>query len=85
MSAVLRVHLPLCIRSAQSADVVRAKDGAERSVSGLFSAWKIPRAERVHIPVVQELLTTEQPLVAVLGSAVGSSDWIEQERKWEVR
>lgn len=65
-----------CIRSIQSGDAVRAKDGSMRSVSGILSSWKVKSTDRNKIRVVQDLAREGQPISAVLGSGAGYQDWI---------
>ena len=64
------------VRSIQSGDTIRAADGSMRSVSGIFSSWHVRPCDRNRIPLVQDLCSPEQPLVAVLGSVCGYPDWI---------
>lgn len=64
------------VRSIQSGDTIRAADDSMRSVSGIFSSWHVRPCDRNRIPLVQDLYSPEQPLVAVLGSVCGYPDWI---------
>ena len=74
------VQPPILVRTAQSNDVIADSYGKMRSLSGIFSGWHIPKELRMKIPIVQELVTQGQPIIAVLGSTQGAKDWIVRER-----
>lgn len=81
MAPVCKVQLPVCIRSAQSADVVIDAAGKPRLLSGIFSSWHVEKSIRSLVPVVQELAAPEQPIIAVLGNVCNSKNWIVNERR----
>ena len=64
------------VRSVQSGDVVRTKDGSFKSVQKIFGDWKVRAEDRNQIPLVQDLSQEGQPIVAIMGSELGYSDWI---------
>ena len=74
--ALCGMRLPLCIRSRQQADAVRTTTGQLRSVSGIFSDWRVPSGVRLRIPIVQNIADTEQDIVCIAGSVLGFPDWI---------
>ncbi len=63
-------------RSLQSGDVVRTKDGKFKSVQKIFSDWKVSAEDKNRIPLIQNLSQEGQPILAILGSELGYSDWI---------
>ena len=63
-------------RSLQNGDCVRTKDGAMKPVQKIFGDWKVSAEDRNCIPLVQDLSQEGQPIVAILGSELGYSDWI---------
>lgn len=67
------VHL---VRSVQSGDCIRAKDGSLKSVQKIFGDWKVPADDRNRIPLVQDVSQAGQPIVAILGAELGYSDWM---------
>ena len=64
------------VRSVQSGDVVRTKDGSFKSVQKIFGDWKVRAEDRNQIPLVQDLSQEGQPIVAIMGGELGYSDWI---------
>lgn len=61
-------------RSFQNGDVIRMKNGKMKEISKIFSEWKVSKADREKIAVVQDSVTQEN--VAVLGKKIGYYDWI---------
>ena len=64
------------MRSVQSGDRIRAKDGSFKSVQKIFGDWKVRAEDRNRIPLVQDLSQPGQPIVAILGGELGYADWI---------
>lgn len=64
------------MRSVQSGDRIRMKDGTMKSVRDVFSDWHVRREDRSRIPLVQDVSLPGQPIVALLGAELGYSDWI---------
>ena len=64
------------MRSVQSGDCVRTKDGSMKSVQKVFSDWKVTAEDKNRIPLIQDLSLDGQPIVAILGSEYGYADWI---------
>ncbi len=67
---------PFIIRNRQIDDEILTASGSFRSVSKVLEDWKCKGPDRDEVPVVQELASVEQRLVAVLGSVMGFRDWI---------
>ena len=63
-------------RSLQSGDVIRAKDGSMKPVQKIFTDWKVSAEDKNRIPLIQDLSREGQPVIAILGSEFGYSDWI---------
>ena len=73
------VRFPLCVRSALPGDKVKSADKKQKSLSEIFSDWKIPPALRQKIPVIEELCPETDSLTeikAVLASCYGFKNWI---------
>ena len=70
------VPVPFCIRSRQQDDFVRAANGGKKSLSDILSDWHVSVELKNSVPVVQELFTKDQEIVAVLGSLLGFKNWI---------
>ena len=65
---------PICIRSKQIGDKIQTKNGSEKSLSDIFSNWKVTEDLRRKIPIVQEVKS--QRIVCILGSVYNYDDWI---------
>ncbi|MBP3708913.1 MAG: tRNA lysidine(34) synthetase TilS [Treponema sp.] len=72
------VSFPFCIRSRAPGDEIATASGGIKSVSAIFSNWKVSLADRERIPLVQELLSQE--IVCIWGSVCGYSDWTVKRR-----
>lgn len=72
----MQFTLPVCIRSANSTDTIKAADGTQKKVTDIFSDWHIEEALRGYVPVIQELSAKEQNLICILASFMGFKDWI---------
>ncbi len=70
------VPVPFCVRSRQQDDFVRSADGGKKSLSDVLSDWHVSVELKNSVPVVQELFTKNQEIVAVLGSPLGFKNWI---------
>lgn len=73
-SGFFRLADGFIFRSCQAGDEIRMKDGKMKSVSKVFSDWKVKAADRNRIAVVQDCASLE--LVALLGGKLGYEDWI---------
>lgn len=72
----LKVSLPVCIRNLQCDDYIKTADGKLKKVNKVFSDWHVPSEKKELIPLIQELQTSNQELICILGSAVGFKDWV---------
>ncbi len=70
------VPVPFCVRSRQQDDFVRTADGGRKSLSDVLSDWHVSVDFKNSVPVVQELFTKNQEIVAVFGSLLGFKNWI---------
>lgn len=70
------VPVPFCVRSRQQDDFVRSADGGKKSLSDILSDWHVSVELKNSVPVVQELFTKNQEIIAVLGSLLGFKNWI---------
>lgn len=75
-SVVQNLSLPFCVRSALPGDVISCADGKMKKVTDVFSDWHVEDSLRTSIPVIQELSTSEQRLLCILGKSFGFKDWI---------
>jgi hypothetical protein len=64
------------VRSPLSCDKISFAHGDVKSLSGLFSAAKIPAGKRSLIPVIEVVKDGAPFVAAVMGSALGYRDWI---------
>ena len=60
----------------QAGDKVRTNSDSYRGLKDIFSSWHVPDSERKKIPLVQELSSEKQEIVAVLGCTLGFKNWI---------
>lgn len=70
------VPVPFCVRSRRQDDFVRSADGGKKSLSDVLSDWHVSVEFKNSVPVVQELFTKNQEIIAVLGSPLGFKNWI---------
>lgn len=70
------VSVPFCIRSRQLGDSVEASNGELKSVSDILSSWHIDTDIKDKIPLVQELKSENQNIVAIIGSVYNYQNWI---------
>ena len=70
-----KVSLPVFIRSSVAGDEVKTADGKYKSVSEIFSDWKIPKSIREKIPVVEEI-RGDCGIRAIIASFFGGNNWI---------
>lgn len=73
------VPIPFCIRSRQQNDFVRTSGGGKKSVSDILSDWHVCAEKKSSVPVVQELYSKNQEILAVCGSVLGFKNWIVTE------
>lgn len=74
--SLVDVPVPFCVRSRQQDDFVRSADGGKKSLSDVLSDWHVSVDFKNSVPVVQELFTKNQEIIAVLGSPLGFKNWI---------
>ena len=72
---------PFLMRSVQPLDKILSAQKAMRDVSKIIANCAIKEAEKWKVPLVQELQSVEQKIVAIFGCALGKSDWIVKD--WE--
>ena len=78
----LQVFLPLCVRSALPGDEILAGNGKRKSVSQIFSDWKIPKKLRERVLLLEEVSSgRENSLRALLASHLAFKNWIVEEAK----
>lgn len=70
------IKLPVCIRSVQSDDRISGSDGKSKAISDILSDWHVKTEIKNQIPVVQELESCNQNIVAIVGSIYGFNNWI---------
>lgn len=75
-ATVKNIPFPFCIRSRQFGDFVKNSTGGKKSVSDIFSDWHIESELKNSVPLIQELVSDEQNILAVVGSIFGFKDWI---------
>ncbi len=73
-SGFFRLSDGFIFRTYQNGDEIRMKDGKMKSVSKIFSDWKVKKEDRNRISIVQDCASLE--LVALLGGKLGYEDWI---------
>lgn len=71
------IPVPFCIRSRQPDDVVETSWGGSKSVSDVLSDFCIKNKNSV--PVLQELYSPEQKILAIVGCLQGGKNWILRE------
>ena len=75
-STVKNITFPLSIRNYCIGDVVKCSDGKMKKLNDVFSDWHVEQNVRNTIPVVEELSSKEQNIIAVFGKFFGYKDWI---------
>lgn len=70
------IPVPFCIRSVQSDDKVICQNKEMKSVMDVFSGWHVDSEKKKLIPVVQELASCKQNIIAVAGCVYGYDNWI---------
>ena len=73
-SVRLEISLPFVVRRCEIGDAVLNAEGLEKSVSDVFSAWKVPECERGKIPILECGFPLK--ISAVLGCVLGYENWI---------
>lgn len=77
-SAVMEnIPVPFCIRSRQASDVIETSSGSYKAVSDVLSDFGVK--EKTSVPVLQELYSPEQKILAVCGCVLGYKNWILKE------
>lgn len=69
------VTVPFCIRSRQKGDILITSKNNIKTLSDLFSDWKVLEDEKNKIPLIQELSSSEQKIIFVVGSVLGYKDF----------
>ena len=75
------IDFPVLLRCCRPGDEIKTADGGTKKLTDVFSDWHIPARRRQYIPVVQELKTSEQNILCILGSCLGYKDWIVKNEK----
>ena len=75
------IDFPVLLRCCRPGDEIRTADGGTKKLTDVFSDWHVPAQKRQYIPVVQELKTSEQEILCILGSCLGYKDWIVKNEK----
>lgn len=73
------VRLPCIVRSFCAGDKIKANDGKLKSVSQVFSDWKIPKELREKIPLIDELCSVDKKssgIRALIAFHFGFKNWI---------
>jgi len=66
---------PFAFRSKEPSDCIKSATGSFKPVSKILKDWKVENVKNL-IPVIQNLGTDKQELVAVLGKMFGYSNWV---------
>ena len=74
------LRYPFAFRTRQSGDSVLASNGSMKAVSRIAEDWK---CQSRALPVIQELSTPEQNIVALWGALFGAKNWIVKGIKYE--
>ena len=71
------VQLPFFVESFQPGEKIKTSDGKMKSISDIFSDWKISESEKCLIPVVRVVSekSGEFEAAAVFGFVAGSKNW----------
>ena len=75
------IDFPVLLRCCRPGDEIKTADGGTKKLTDVFSDWHVPARKRQYIPVVQELKTSEQNILCILGSCLGYKDWIVKNEK----
>lgn len=67
---------PVLIRNVMPEDYIMAGDSTLKKVSHILTDWHINKQEWEKILVIQELSSSEQQLMCILGKYCGFKDWI---------
>lgn len=70
------ISFPFVIRTRQLGDCVETSNGDYKDVAEVFSSWHVESFYKDKIPLVQELETTEQNIIAIIGSVYNFKNWI---------
>ncbi len=70
------VPVPFCIRSREQDDFVKTANGGKKSVSDILSDWHICAEKKNSVPIIQELFSKNQEILAICGSVLGFKNWI---------
>lgn len=70
------IPVPFCIRSREQDDFVKTADGKNKSVSDILSDWHICAEKKNSVPIIQELFSKNQEILAICGSVLGFKNWI---------
>ena len=75
-----RLKFPFAFRTYQPNDCIKTADCRYRGLVKVFSDWKCS-ALKDKIPLIQELDTSDQELVAILAAPLGFKNWIVKDIK----
>lgn len=70
------ISFPFVIRTRQLGDCIETANGDYKDVADVFSSWHIGTSYKDKIPLVQELETAEQNIIAIVGSVYNFKNWI---------
>ena len=70
------ISFPFVIRTRQLGDCIETANGDYKDVADVFSSWHIGTSYKDKIPLVQELETAEQNIIAIIGSVYNFKNWI---------
>ena len=69
-------ELPVIVRNSLPDDFIQTADGKFKKIADIYSNWHVPEIERQYIPVIQEINTSEQRILCILGKQLGFNNWI---------
>ncbi|WP_407425213.1 tRNA lysidine(34) synthetase TilS, partial [Treponema sp.] len=76
---VNKINFPCIVRSFVYGDKIKTAEGKYKSLSQIFSDWKIPEKIRGKIPVIEEVFPElkEMPQIkALIAESFGFKNWI---------
>ena len=76
-----KLHYPFLLRSVQSSDKILSFEKSMRDVSKILANFAIKDVDKWKVPLVQELQTSEQNIIAIFGCVLEKDNWIVND--WE--
>ena len=67
---------PFLIRSVQSSDFILSANGDMRDITKILSSWHISEIDRWKVPIIQELKSESQNVIAIFGCVLEKPNWI---------